>query len=63
MENTYHQLSTERIVCTSDGDSRVGLPLEFEEIDEVLWGHGREAAVRVSCRAGVTRVLQGGELG
>ena len=32
-------------------------PLELEEVDEVLRGHGREAAVGVGGRAGVARVL------
>lgn len=36
---------------------RAGLS-ELEEVDEVLWGHGREAAVGVSGRAGVSRILQ-----
>lgn len=32
-------------------------PLKLEKVDEVLWGHGQEAAVRVAGRARVSRVL------
>lgn len=41
------------------GSHMVGeAPLELEKVDEVLWGHGQEAAVGVSGRARVSRVLQ-----
>lgn len=32
-------------------------PSVLEKVDEVLWGHRREAAVWVGSRAGVARVL------
>lgn len=46
-----------RVLPRCPGHGAVG-PLELEEVDEVLRGHGREAAVRVSSRAGVARVLR-----
>lgn len=41
----------------SDSDTAGEAPLELEEVNEVLWGHRQEAAVGVSGRAGVSRVL------
>lgn len=42
----------------SEADTSWGGASELEEVDEVLWGHRREAAVGVGGRAGVSRVLR-----
>lgn len=41
----------------SDSDAVGEAPLKLEKVDEVLWGHGQEAAVGVGGRARVSRVL------
>lgn len=41
----------------NSGSHRARAPSELEEINEVLRGHGHEAAVGVGGSAGVTRVL------
>lgn len=41
----------------SDSEKAGEAPLKLEKVDEVLWGHGQEAAVGVGGRARVSRVL------
>lgn len=41
----------------SDSEAAGEAPLKLEKVDEVLWGHGQEAAVRVGGRARVSGVL------
>lgn len=62
-----HQLQDTQKAQGTTVDEGPGLraPLKLEEVNEVLRGHGRKAAVRVSRGAGVSRVLRrgGGGLG
>lgn len=55
----HHTNNTTQKAQGTAVDKGTGLraPSEFEEVNEVLGGHGREAAVGVSRGAGVSRVL------
>lgn len=54
-QNTHTNHTTQKAQGTAE-DKGTGLraPLEFEEVNEVLRGHGCEAAVGVSSSAGVS---------
>lgn len=54
-QNTHTNHTTQKAQGTAE-DKGTGLraPLEFEEVNEVLRGHGCEAAVGVSRSAGVS---------
>lgn len=60
-----HQLQDTQKAQGTTVDEGPGLraPLKLEEVNEVLRGHGRKAAVGVSRGAGVSRVLRRGRGG
>lgn len=54
-----HQQDTQKAQGTTvDEGPGLRAPLKLEEVNEVLRGHGRKAAVGVSRGAGVSRVLR-----
>lgn len=58
-QNTHTNYTTQKAQGTAvDRGTGLRAPSELEEVNEVLRGHGREAAVGVSGGAGVSRVLR-----